>query len=101
MIACLRKNTKYGRRIRSSVLVAVVAMLGGCASLADPPAKCDGYSRRPLNRSMWTWEDDRELPRAQSHARSPMSATPYVEEDRTPAAFAQFDIDGSRRHCTG
>ncbi|WP_394059414.1 hypothetical protein [Xanthobacter variabilis] len=30
-------------------------MATGCASLSYPLPSCDGFSRRPLNRSMWDW----------------------------------------------
>lgn len=29
----------------------------GCAAVSYPLPSCDGYSRRPLNRSMWDWEN--------------------------------------------
>ncbi|CAK7260973.1 type IV secretion system protein VirB7 (plasmid) [Shinella sp. WSC3-e] len=101
MIAPPRKNTRLAEMTKTTVLLVVLAALGGCASLTYPLPKCDGYSRRPLNRSMWEWEGDRKLQREDSSARSPTSATPYVEEDNTPAAFAHLDIDGSHRRCAG
>jgi type IV secretion system protein VirB7 len=101
MIAFLKTNTKSGRRIGPAVLIAILTTLGGCASLTYPLPKCDGYSRRPLNRSMWDWEGDLKRQREDSSARSTTSATPYVEEGRSTAAFAQFNIDGSYRRCTG
>lgn len=96
-----KKNTRLAEMIKTTVLIVVLAVLGGCASLAYPLPKCDGYSRRPLNRSMWEWEGDRKRQREDPSARTTTSATSYVEEDNTPAAFAHLDIDGSHRRCAG
>ncbi|WP_119258464.1 hypothetical protein [Shinella zoogloeoides] len=87
--------------IRFPILLAMTAALAGCASLTYPLPKCDGYSRRPLNRAMWEWEGDSTLKRQQSDRRSTTSATPYAEEGREPAAFAHLDIDGSHHRCAG
>lgn len=87
--------------IRFPLLLAMAAALAGCASLTYPLPKCDGYSRRPLNRSMWEWEGDRKLQRQQSDSRSATSVTPFVEENSQSAAFAHLDIDGSHRRCAG
>ena len=101
MIAFLKTNTKFGRRIRPVVLITILIAFGGCASLTYPLPKCDGYSRRPLNRPMWDWKSDPKRQREGANAWSTTSITPYVEEDRSTAVFAQFDIDGSHRRCTG
>lgn len=82
-------------------LLAMAAVLGGCASLTYPLPKCDGYSRRPLNRSMWEWEDERNLKSSRSETRSSISATLYAEQPQEPAAFAHLDIGGSHRRCAG
>lgn len=89
--------------IRRFSLLCMAAALSGCASLTYPLPKCDGYSRRPLNRSMWQWEDNSNLKQKQSGARpaSQSVATAYVEEGWEPSAFAQFDIDASYRPCEG
>lgn len=87
--------------IKITVSLFMLLALGGCASLTYPLPKCDGYSRRPLNRSMWEWEGDSTLKRQSSDRRSSNLATPYVEEARKPAAFAHLDIDGSHRRCAG
>ncbi|MCA0342234.1 MAG: hypothetical protein LCH99_21210 [Proteobacteria bacterium] len=87
--------------IKTIVSLVMLIALGGCASLTYPLPKCDGYSRRPLNRAMWEWEGDSTLKRPHSDRRSSSSATPYAEEGRGPAAFAQLDIDGSHRRCAG
>lgn len=87
--------------IKTTVSIFMLIALGGCASLTYPLPKCDGYSRRPLNRSMWQWEGDSTLKSQQSDRRSSTSATPYVEEGSEPTAFAHLDIDGSHRRCAG
>lgn len=87
--------------IRLSLLVAMSAVVGGCASLTNLLPKCDGYSRRPLNRSMWEWEGERGLKSSRSETRSSTSATPYSELAQEPAAFTHLDIDGSHRRCAG
>lgn len=88
--------------IRIFPLVCMAAILSGCASLSYPLPKCDGYSRRPLNRSMWEWEDNKNLTEKRSSAQpsiSQQAAAAYVEEGRAPAALARFDIAASNRPC--
>jgi type IV secretion system protein VirB7 len=87
--------------IKPALLLVLAATLGGCASLTYPLPKCDGYSRRPLNRSMWEWEGASKLKHQQSNASSSTSLTPFVEEGSEPAAFAHMDIDDSYRRCEG
>jgi type IV secretion system protein VirB7 len=66
-----------------------------------PLPNCDGYSRRPLNRSMWDWEGGSKLKQQQSNTSSSTSLTPFVEEASETSAFAHLDIDGSYRRCEG
>ncbi|MCK3780833.1 hypothetical protein MZK49_29625 [Ensifer sesbaniae] len=90
--------------IRTFPLLCMAVALSGCASLTYPLPKCDGYSRRPLNRAMWQWEDNNNLKQKQSDARPAASqsvATAFVEEGGEPAAFAHLDIDASYRPCEG
>lgn len=90
--------------IRPMLLLFVAAALGGCASMTYPLPRCDGYSRRPLNRSMWQWEDNNNLSQKHSDARPATSshmAAAYAEEEREPPAFAHLDIDASYRRCEG
>lgn len=88
--------------IRPILLLCMATVLGGCASMTYPLPKCDGYSRRPLNRSMWQWEDDNNLKQRHSDAR-PVSlsrvAAAFAEEGKEPPAFAHFGIDASYRRC--
>jgi type IV secretion system protein VirB7 len=88
--------------IRTVSLLCMAATLSGCASLTYPLPKCDGYSRRPLNRSMWQWEDKSDLKQQRSEAPSSVPsrlASAYIEERKDPAAFAHFDIAASYRRC--
>ncbi|EEQ92933.1 hypothetical protein ACI50E_08405 [Brucella sp. ZJ1_1] len=81
--------------------IALAALLGGCASLNYPLPKCDGQTRRPLNRAMWEWDENRNLKPHRQDTRSSMSALPYVEQGKEPAAFAHLDIAASHRSCAG
>ncbi|ANL37242.1 MULTISPECIES: hypothetical protein [Rhizobium] len=83
----------------------LTAGLVGCGSISHPLPKCDGYSRRPLNRAMWQWQDSGgEQPATRAVPAEPTShAAAYVPEpsSATPAAFAHFDVAGSYRPCEG
>ncbi|WP_261338749.1 hypothetical protein [Rhizobium leguminosarum] len=90
--------------IRIIVSLLLALELTGCASRSHPLPKCDGYSRRPLNRAMWQWEDNKPA-RQSGNDAVPATATgqatscgevPLTEE---PAAFAHFDAVGSYRPC--
>ncbi|MGF6175740.1 type IV secretion system protein VirB7 [Ensifer sp. 4252] len=54
--------------------------------------KCDGYAKRPLNRSMWQWEGGTQ------RAAKPLG---YLLEERVPAAFEAFDERASYSKCAG
>ncbi|KEC69586.1 transport secretion system IV protein, VirB7 [Rhizobium leguminosarum bv. phaseoli CCGM1] len=73
--------------------------------MSHPLPKCDGYSRRPLNRAMWQWQDSGgEQPATRGVPAEPTShAASYVSEPSsgTPAAFGHFDVAGSYRPCEG
>lgn len=88
------------------LLLLLTASLAGCGSISHPLPKCDGYSRRPLNRSMWQWEGDRKADQSTTGAilADPVThAASFAEEPAsvTPAAFAHFDVAGSYRPCEG
>ncbi|MFK0207925.1 hypothetical protein [Agrobacterium sp. NPDC090283] len=91
--------------IRILLPLLLTASLSACASISHPLPKCDGYSRRPLNRSMWQWEDKGKLQKPASvNDQNPGSrAVPYAEQPAavTPAAFAHFDVSGSYGPCEG
>lgn len=90
--------------IRVILLLFLAADLAGCASISHPLPKCDGYSRRPLNRSMWQWDDNNAGKQSVSEIAPATAAShvaSYGEEPVTvePAAFAHFDPVGSYRPC--
>ncbi|MBY3536015.1 hypothetical protein HFN68_24325 [Rhizobium laguerreae] len=90
--------------IRIIVSLLLALELTGCASRSHPLPKCDGYSRRPLNRAMWQWEDNKPAKQSGNDAvpaTATGQATSYGEEPLTEeaAAFAHFDAVGSYRPC--
>ncbi|NSY72180.1 hypothetical protein G6L35_24710 [Agrobacterium tumefaciens] len=87
--------------IKPALLIVFSTTLVGCASMTYPLPNCDGYSRRPLNRSMWDWEGSSKLKQQQSNTSSSTSLTPFVKEASETSAFAHLDIDGSYRRCEG
>ncbi|WP_375678759.1 MULTISPECIES: type IV secretion protein VblB7 [unclassified Bartonella] len=54
------------RGLKKIGIILPFLFLSGCMSspntLKSLP-KCDGYSKRPLNRSMWNWEGKKPTPR--------------------------------------
>ncbi|PKA42357.1 hypothetical protein CWR43_17635 [Rhizobium sullae] len=86
--------------LRTVSLFLIAGTLSACSAMTHPLPKCDGYSRRPLNRSMWQWEDDSKLKQPASRA-SPADpaghAAPYAQElaSAKPAAFARFNVGGT------
>lgn len=91
--------------LRIVLSLFLTAGLVGCGSISHPLPKCDGYSRRPLNRAMWQWQDSGgEQPATGAVPAEPTShAASYVPQPSSiaPAAFAQFDVAGSYRPCEG
>ncbi|RFB82021.1 hypothetical protein B5K11_35795 [Rhizobium leguminosarum bv. trifolii] len=83
----------------------LTAGLVGCGSISHSLPKCDGYSRRPLNRAMWQWQGSGgEQPATGAVPAEPTShAASYVAEPSSarPAAFAHFHVAGSYRPCEG
>ncbi len=86
-------------------MVGMLAVLSGCATLSYPLPKCDGYSKRPLNRSMWEWEGTKQ-PAADQHSAldavetgKTALASERAEQAPVQTAFAQFDEAGSHRAC--
>jgi type IV secretion system protein VirB7 len=92
--------------LRMLLSLLLTVGLTGCGSISHPLPKCDGYSRRPLNRSMWQWGRDGKTgqPATDAAPADPTSrAASFAEEPAsvTPAAFAHFDVAGSYRPCEG
>ncbi|WP_082537300.1 MULTISPECIES: hypothetical protein [unclassified Aureimonas] len=91
------------------LILCVAATLTGCASISYPLPKCDGAAKRPLNRSMWQWQEERagvSRQAAQTAETAPgVAVAPlhYAAIVPTPAAdhpaLTTFDEAGSRRAC--
>jgi type IV secretion system protein VirB7 len=90
--------------IRLLALMVLLAAVSGCATFSYPLPKCDGYAKRPLNRSMWDWDQGRAQNSRQSSISSDTStATAFAEEAAVPleeaVALAGFDEVGSHSSC--
>lgn len=89
---------------RALLLCLSLFALSSCATLSYPLPKCDGYAKRPLNRSMWEWESDKQAP-AQHYSSLATSDTSALAFSSKPegegvlTAFAGFDEAGSYRAC--
>ncbi|UXS43085.1 type IV secretion system protein VirB7 (plasmid) [Agrobacterium tumefaciens] len=89
---------------RALLLCLTLCALSGCATLSYPLPKCDGYAKRPLNRSMWEWEGGKG-PANQQHSslsNEGSAALAFAEIAHAPdaqTAFAGFDAAGSYRAC--
>lgn len=89
---------------RLLVLILTASVLAGCATLSYPLPKCDGYAKRPLNRSMWEWEGGKGTT-SQQHSSLPNESGPalaFAETVHAPdaqTAFSGFDTAGSYRAC--
>lgn len=89
---------------RALLLCLTLSALSGCATLSYPLPKCDGYAKRPLNRSMWEWEGGKGTASQQHSSLSNESgpALAFAEIAHAPdalTAFAGFDAAGSYRAC--
>ncbi|EJZ19858.1 hypothetical protein NE852_26480 (plasmid) [Rhizobium sp. Pop5] len=94
--------------IRIVLSLLLTAGLVGCGSISHPLPKCDGYSRRQLNRSMWQWQDrdngaTKQPTTGAVPAEPTIHAAAYVQDPPAAmsAAFAHFDVAGSYRPCEG
>lgn len=107
--------------MRTIIAASVCGLaLAGCASITGPrPAPaCDGYSRRPLNRSMWEWESVNPVAPAvatpalaspePADAALPAPAAPLMRESEARegapgkvVSSPRFDIAASLASCTG
>lgn len=86
-------------------MIGLLAVVSGCASLSYPLPKCDGYAKRPLNRSMWDWDAGKSQGDQQqsSLAGGNGAASAFADQPTEPtietAAFAGFDEAGSHAAC--
>ncbi|PDT26707.1 hypothetical protein CO660_26630 [Rhizobium sp. L9] len=91
--------------IRVALLLFLIPSLAACGSMSHPLPKCDGYARRPMNRSMWQWQDNRSAEQPVTGAVPAQPASqPFAYGEgalpsAAPAAFASFDVAGSYRPC--
>src|SRR4051812_858730 len=110
----------------AALVVGAGLALGGCSTLGPTAApSCDGYARRPLNRSLWNWEAGLAAPRPPDVAPAPVfaqpvqrlgagkpiGATPTVIADPSPRGgvpsdqqaqvqLRAFDVAGSYAACS-
>nr|WP_081670453.1 hypothetical protein [Rhizobium leucaenae] len=91
--------------LRILALLSMASILGACVSHSHSLPKCDGYARRPLNRAMWQWDDDKRFSKQRTDPPAVPAGTPpsYVEEEgsNVPAAFARYHMTESYRPCAG
>ena len=83
-----------------------VSPLAGCANFSSAPPSCDGLARRPLNRSMWDWENaPASAPPSLPLMRRADSVSPLRVAKKTSDAIKahrqppRFDIAASTRAC--
>lgn len=90
---------------RIVTLIGLLFAVSGCAALSYPLPKCDGYAKRPLNRSMWDWDASKaEANKQQSSLTDGRAAgLAFTDQPVAPAvataAFAGFDDAGSYSAC--
>ena len=87
-------------------MMGLLAAVSGCASLSYPLSKCDGYAKRPLNRSMWDWDAGKKAQGNQQQSSLAVgNGTALAFADQTAeaalktAAFAGFDEARSHTAC--
>ncbi|MBS3651904.1 type IV secretion system protein VirB7 [Pseudaminobacter sp. 19-2017] len=86
-------------------MMGLLAAVSGCATLSYPLPKCDGYAKRPLNRSMWDWDAGKAQgdPQQSSLAGGDGTALAFAEQSAETTvdavAFAGFDEAGSHTAC--
>ncbi|MBM3552976.1 MAG: type IV secretion pathway protein [Alphaproteobacteria bacterium] len=84
----------------------LAATLGGCSGFSSAPPSCDGMARRPLNRSMWDWENvpasaPPSLPlMRRADAESPLRVAKATNDAiKAHPHPPRFDIAASTRAC--
>lgn len=89
--------------LRRSLCVTVAALLiAGCSTIPKPPS-CDGYSRRPLNKSMWEQVQTQPENSSANFSEATPLQSDEADEGRSSAmvyttAF-HADPDASLRAC--
>ncbi|UAX95064.1 hypothetical protein LAC81_34245 [Ensifer adhaerens] len=90
---------------RTLPLLCMAVILSACASMNYSLPKCDGYSRRPLNRTIWQWEDNKGIKQEHAadaqHVISSRLVAAHANEGKEPPAFAQYGSSASYRPCEG
>lgn len=74
---------------------ALTLTLSGCGTLIDSkPASCSGYSKRPLNRSLWDWDNSGKQPAMNTPTKVQKAA-----QDGSGVRTAQWRIADSYKVC--
>ncbi|OSJ36973.1 type IV secretion pathway protein [Bradyrhizobium japonicum] len=92
---------------RLFIICVIPWQLGGCANWSKGPPSCDGLTRRPLNRSLWDWENGTPLaapePPIPPSAPAPIirkgEAGPSAPSSHTANSGSRLDIAASYRTC--
>ncbi|MDH6261705.1 type IV secretion pathway protein [Bradyrhizobium sp. BR13661] len=93
-----RKTHNISRWVARVLLVSVMACgLGGCASWSKAPPSCDGSARRPLNRSLWDWENGTPLA-APEQAAPPIGSDPLIRKGDAGSSGSAGRSAASRSH---
>ena len=91
--------------VRTITLMGLLAAVSGCATLSYPLPKCDGYAKRPLNRSMWEWDAGKPQGGQQQSSVAVEKGAGLAFADQSAGAavktvaFAGFDEAGSHTAC--
>nr|WP_292768130.1 type IV secretion system protein VirB7 [Mesorhizobium sp.] len=86
-------------------MMGLLVAVSGCATLSYPLPKCDGYAKRPLNRSMWDWDAGKAQGEQQQSSLAGGNGTALAFADQSDeataktVAFAGFDEAGSHTAC--
>lgn len=92
------------RFFQFGLAAGLLSIIAGCATQSYPLPKCDGYAKRPLNRSMWDW-DGAKIAFTQPKPKSPNKTVPASPFAPAPFSmsgvdpFAVFDEVSSYRSC--
>ncbi|MET4690700.1 type IV secretion system protein VirB7 [Sinorhizobium fredii] len=84
--------------IRIALLLCAASAINGCATFSQPLPKCDGYSRRPLNRSMWQHNFLLDRHSGLNPAELAGLRSAYAEEGPADRQ-SNFDLIGSYLSC--